>query len=350
MTLGSISDFVVDNVPSRCALKSAVIEYAGLERGLDVERIDDNRLLIRTAAGVLPFVGINGPNSTVIGRWICDHKEAQRALAANAGLRVTEFAAFPLDARSRGLEYARKLGWPVAVKPNNLSRSRGVTAAVGHPSEFHTAWQRARQAISESNRRAKARIIVERHVDGEDFRFFVVAGRVISVTHKARANVTGDGVMNVADLITAKNEKRATNPYLREFPIPHVPELLDALAAAGRTLNDVPHAGERLTLRTRSTLNAGGESVDVTDEADPFFKELAVAAVKAVPGLVYAGVDIMARDITARPATETEYVLGEVEYSPAPLAHFPAIGSARDMAGAILTHYLDETRYARASP
>lgn len=346
MTLDPLPDFVLENVPARCTLKSAVIEHATLQRGLDVERIDDNMLMIRTSAGVLPFIGINGPDSTGIGRWICDHKEAQRVLAARAGLRVNEFAAFPLDDRSSGLEYARTVGWPVAVKPNNLSRSRGVTPRVRGATDFNEAWRRARRAISESNRLAKARIIIERHVVGDDFRLFVVDDRVVSVTHKARARIIGDGMRSVADLIAAKNEQRAANPYLREFPIPLEPDALDALMASGRTLDDVPNAGEQVALRFRSTLNAGGESVDMTDRADPFFLELAAAAVRAVPGLAYAGVDIITRDITVRP-DDDGYVLGEVEYSPAPLAHFPAIGSARDMAGAIVTHYLEKPRHGR---
>lgn len=348
MTLGSLAEFAIENAPHRCTLKSAVVEYAALQRDLEIERIDAHKVLIRTPSALLPFTGLNGPDSTVVGRWLCDHKEVQRTHATRAGLRVNEFAVFPADSRSGGLAYARTLGWPVVVKPNNLSRSRGVTTDVRDAAAFNAAWRRARQAIAERNRFANARILVERQVAGDDYRLFVVAGRVVSVTHKARANVTGDGVKSVADLIAAKNEQRAANAYLREFPIPQQQDVLDALTASGRTLDYVPPEGERLTLRSRSTLNAGGDSVDVTEQADPFFCELAVAAVQAVPGVAYAGVDVITGDITTRPG-DTEYVLGEVEYSPAPLAHFPAVGTSRDMAGAIVSHYLDTSAMRKRS-
>ena len=54
----------------------------------------------------------------------------------------------------------------------------------------------------------------------------------------------------------------------------------------------------------------------------------------------YAGVDLLTPDITA-PPTATNYIVGEVEYSPAMMAHFPLIGTPRDMAGAVLQYYLD---------
>jgi len=123
-------------------------------------------------------------------------------------------------------------------------------------------------------------------------------------------------------------------------PIPTTLELLDRLVSAGLTMSHVPAAGETVVLRSASNLSAGGDSIDLTEESHPGFIDIAIRAVRAIPGIGYAGVDLITPDITARP-TATNYIVGEVEFSPAMLAHFPLAGTSRDIAGAVPQYYLD---------
>lgn len=345
MTTSDLAAFVLENVPRRAALKSAVVEYAATCRGLPVERVDDATLLVTIAGRTLPFVGLNGPDSSFVGKWLCDYKHAQRAIATSQGLPTAQSAVFPSSKPKSAMRFAQNIGWPVVVKPNQLSRGRGVTVGVANENRFAEAWRRALDAFSSGSDRSR-RVLVEKQVMDEDFRFFVVDDRVVSATHKVRANVVGDGRSTVAELISQKNVTRKDNPYLRDYPIPDDPDILDALTSDGRTLSEVPARDERVTLRGVSDLRAGGDSVDVTDEVDPYYSEIAVTAVHGMPGLAYAGVDIIASDITKAPDGDaSRYVVSDVEFSPAPMAHFPVIGAPRDVAGAIIEHYVKFSRW-----
>ena len=86
-------------------------------------------------------------------------------------------------------------------------------------------------------------------------------------------------------------------------------------------------------------VSLGGEAVDVTDDVHASYRELAVKAVKAIPGMEYGGVDIFTLDYTS-PRGPTNSAVSEIEFSPAPTGLFPTIGTPRDIAGAILDFYL----------
>jgi D-alanine-D-alanine ligase-like ATP-grasp enzyme len=107
----------------------------------------------------------------------------------------------------------------------------------------------------------------------------------------------------------------------------------------GKSLEYVPSDGEVVVLRDESNLSAGGDSIDFTESAAIGFNDIAKKAIKAIPGLKYAGVDIITKDILQDP-TDDNYVVTEVEFSPAPLSMFPLYGEPRDMAGSILDYYI----------
>ena len=221
--------------------------------------------------------------------------------------------------------------------PRSLpARAAAYTEAIRHANS--TAWQRRWRPL-----------LVEKHFEGNDFKAFVVGDDIVSVTQRRAASVVGDGLATVGELIERKNAIRAQNLYLCDFPIPTTPESLDLLTSAGLTLSHVPASSEIVVLRRVHNLSAGGDSVDVTEEAHAGFIDIAIRAVRAIPGVEYAGVDLLTPDITA-PPTANSHIVSEVEYSNAILAHFPLIGTPRDMAGAVLQYYLDHGPGAEPPP
>jgi D-alanine-D-alanine ligase-like ATP-grasp enzyme len=364
--------------------KSALIEHAAITRGLPASRLSSLEVAIEVpgdAASPIYFHQMNGPRS-IGGRFYCDDKAVARNLLRRAGLNVATSQAFAPGELREGLRYAESIGYPVVVKPTNLARGMGVTANIRTPQAFVSAWRYARAANSgwldkcatvarslretsgpRSARGLPARaaayrdtirqasstawrsrwlpVLVERHFDGNDFRAFVVGDNIVSVTQRKAANVVGDGVATVRELIERKNAIRAENASLYDCLIPTRLESLDVLAGAGLTMSHVPASGEIVVLRSASNLSAGGDSIDVTAEAHPGFIDVAIRAVRAIPGMPYAGVDLITPDITASP-TATNHIVSEIEYSPCPtVAHFPLIGTPRDMAGAVLQFYLE---------
>lgn len=319
-------------------LKTAVMEHAVMRRGLPYQRLNRYLILVEPAGGVpIPFYNMLGPSISTPGCYLADRKQDSRRLLAEAGVTVPATELFTRRQQRTAWRYAQGLSGGAVIKPTRLSRGRGITTGIHTEQEFDAAWERAFEAYGGRSRNSQ--VIIEQHVTGEDFRCFVVGGELISATQRRRPQVIGDGRSTVAELIAQKNTVRAAHPTLNTYPIPTDPEQLDLLGEAGLTLEDVPSDGETVVLRRTSNLSGGGDSVDVTDEIHPGFREVAVRSVAAIPGMAYMGADLIAPSVAVAP-TEENHVVTEVESSPGPLTDFPIEGTPRDMAGPILEYYL----------
>ena len=91
--------------------------------------------------------------------------------------------------------------------------------------------------------------------------------------------------------------------------------MLSHLQSQNLTLDSVPAKDDRIFLRLNSNISTGGDSLDVTDSVHPSVIEIAKRAVAAFPGLAFAGIDFMTKDITAE-QTPGSYVIVEVNESP----------------------------------
>ncbi len=343
LDVAAVADFVRRREAEGVTLKSAVLEHAALSRGLTVRRWDETLLTVEVEGEVLPFVNMNGPSASVASRAFCDQKQLTSACLERAGLSVASSRAFGLDQQRDAIAFAHGIGAPVVVKPNSAARGRGVTLDIHDLDGLWRAWRVAAKIVA---KRPGGRVIVEQYVVGDDYRCFVVGDRVVAATRRVRASVVGNGRDSVARLIAVKNRVRAKNPYLFRYPIPDELHELDALRHAGLDLEHVPPPGQRVTLRGTSNLATGGDNVDVMDVMHPSFQEVAVRAVRAIPGMAYGGVDLLARDISAA-AEPTNHVVSEVEYAPGPGPLFPVEGTPRDVGGAVLAFYLARVGGAR---
>lgn len=323
--------FVTTLVGSGVSLKSALMEWAARKNGVKVKRFGANYIF---ASRRLAFWEMDGVSSSHAGKHLLDHKDLTRRLLRDLGYPVVESRLFGSQQYAEALSFAKGLQFPVAVKPRNLSRGVGVTANIRSEAVFRIAWEQVQRF------REGMPVLVERHFHGDDYRFFVVGDRVVSVTARRRGSVTGNGRSSVLDLIQSKNAERRKNVYLSSYPIPTQLAALDGLTAHGIGLDHVLGEQETVILRSVSNLSAGGDSVDVTDSVHFSYLEMALSLVKVVPGMNYLGIDFLSKDIGA-PATEGNCVVGELEFSSAPLSHFPLLGRGRDMAGAILNSYRD---------
>ncbi len=331
-------EFVRKRKVENIGIKSSLIEYAAIKRQLKVNRLSSRLLVVESHNGTnYAFHNLNGNSSSRVGKYICDRKHDSRDILKKNGINVVESKKFYITSYDEAVEYVKKIGFPVVVKPTTLSRGRGITTNIQDMESFNQAWEKGISAYKK--KRNLSSLLIERHVKGEDYRFFVVGDRVISASHRKRANVVGDGSSTLLELIQQKNNERSKNPYLSDYLIPESLKYLDRLNEHGLNLESIPNAGQEVTLRSQSNLSAGGDSIDVTEQVHPEFNSIAIKSIKSIPGVEYGGVDIITTDITAKP-TSSNHIVGEVEYSPAPFAHFPYKGKERDMAGAVLDYYL----------
>ena len=212
--------------------------------------------------------------------------------------------------------YAKKLGFPVIVKPNSGSQGVGV-ALVNNKQEFY----RAIRAVFKRDRIA----LIQKLVKGKDYRVVVLDDRVISVYERIPLNVVGNGVSNIAQLLRIKQHCFITSSRDTRIKLDD-PRIMEKLKRQGLNLRSIPAKGESIYLLDNANLSTGGDSIDVTNTANPAFKQIAIQVSKDM-GLRLCGVDLMiAGDITEKPGA---YWILEINSAPG-LNHYAQTGRAQE--------------------
>jgi cyanophycin synthetase len=229
------------------------------------------------------------------------------------------------------VEAARKLGYPVVVKPLAQDQGLGVAAGLGSEELVRKAFARAR-----SYGRS---VIVEKHVEGEDHRLLVVNGRMLSAALRVPGGVTGDGVHTVRELIDRVNAdpgRGTTKRGLIRLGLDE--EALSLLDEAGLTPDSVPAAGRFVRVRRTANISTGGVPIDVTDAVHPDNRQLAERAARVI-GLDIAGVDLLIPDI-GRSWRDVGGAVCEVNAQPGMRVHWLA-HPRRDLNGEVLESLLE---------
>ena len=149
----------------------------------------------------------------------------------------------------------------------NLHDTQGVSAAYA-------------RAVRHSRSR---RVIVERHVAGDDFRLMVTGGRFEWAIRRRPPEVTGDGASTITELVaranTAIDHDRIEQGYAK--PVTIDDEVRRSLAAAGCTLEDRPPAGYIVRLGSNANVSTGGSFMDVSDIIHPDNRMMAETIARA---------------------------------------------------------------------
>ncbi|WP_374443110.1 acetate--CoA ligase family protein [Stella sp.] len=197
----------------------------------------------------------------VLGPQIAATKPAMKRCLAAFGLPVLRdrVVTRPEDAVRAAID----LGFPIAAKPTDASRARGVTLDVRRPDEVPAAYWRARAQGSA--------VMFEPFLDIPDFRAVMVGPRLLYAMRRNPPYVTGDGQRTIAELIAehdrAVAEGRAAFPARR--PVKMDADVDQTLARAGLGLDAVPAAGARVVLRANPMRSLGGYAIEVTDSVHP---------------------------------------------------------------------------------
>lgn len=300
--------------------------------GMDFLSLTGRVFMAHDASGhELAFLSSRGSSSSSVGSAICDDKSLTKSLLSHYGIpSAPSRRVLSLDS-AEATEFVEEHGWPVVVKPIRGIGGKGVTANI------QTLEQLQRAAQQASGPRG---YLIERHVPGDDYRFLVLAGRVIGVWGKTAANVVGDGKSSISELIDLKNQIRANNPHVAARLIKKDTLVRDHLEYSGLDLEHVPDEGTTVTLRSASNLSSGGDNVEITDSVHPSFKDIAVEAAAAIPDIELLGLDILLED-PFRPADEQQVNICEINHNPGISAHdFPLFGPPRETAREYIEHLL----------
>lgn len=215
---------------------------------------------------------------------------------------------------------------PLVIKPSNTDHGNGITVGIDDVADLRTAVDYAMQKSTDAD------ILLQQKVDGDEFRFLVLSGKVIAVANRQPPFVIGDGTKTIRELLNIKHaDPRRGIGHSSPLTKIDSEEVLHFLGKGG--LERVPKLSKKVQLLKTSNLSRGGESIDVTEIASPRLKEMAECAAKACL-LGIAGVDIITTDIER--GNEKNSMIIEVNASPGIRMHqFPSIGQSRDVAAMI---------------
>lgn len=291
-----------------------------LKRGLPFEVIDaDNNLLSVTWNNreYIIHEGTISDGNSLIAYWISNDKWMTKQFLKRKGVN---FARGVILVRQDALDAQVMPEFPLVVKPANTDHGIGVSTAIVNQTQLHTAIDRAFQYAD--------KVIVEEYYPGKEFRFLVIDGFVRAIAYREPANVIGDAVSTVQQLIDEKNIGRGDDYRYPLLKIRVDEEVQRHLLAQSLTIESVIPNGEKVFLRKNSNLSTGGDSIDVTDAMPDFYKEVAVRAAGAA-GLRIAGVDIIVKDLEATPSP-INYIVVELN-APAMLSmhNYPYSGENR---------------------
>lgn len=211
-----------------------------------------------------------------------------------------------------GFNYAKTLGLPVILKPNNLSQGTLVTK-VHNKREYYE--------VAKTILKRTPVMLVQKYHAGFDYRIVVLDKEVISAYQRVPLFVIGNGRSTIMNLLLQKQKYfgktgRDTEIELDDFRI------VEKLKRQKLNFKSVPSKRKQIFLLDNANLSTGGDAIDVSETIHPDFKRLAVKITKDM-GLRMCGVDIITSDEISTPLKE--YVIIEINSAPG-LDNYASIG------------------------
>jgi len=202
-------------------------------------------------------------------------------------------------------------GKPVVIKPNQTNFGLGITILKENTDE--QTYRRAIDIAFEYD----STILIEEFISGKEFRFFVIGDEVVGILHRVPANLTGDGMRTIRELVELKNHDPLRGKGYRT-PLEKI-QLGEAeaifLKQQNKDFDTVPASGETVYLRENSNISTGGDSIDFTDDIPDSYKQIAIRAARAL-NVVITGLDMIIPDVSAE-ANEDNYAIIELNFNPA---------------------------------
>jgi len=260
------------------------------------------------------------PLNSNLAIYCCKQKNVTKSLLKKADINVAPgFLINKTDSNEYLKQVFKKLKKPLVIKPQEGSHGDSVTVNINNFSDFEKIIKKTLNQIKEPS----LGVLAEEMFVGTEYRITATKNKIIGVANRVPANVIGNGESTIRQLIEIKNSdpKREDNFYntgLKKIPINE--ETIWALTEQNLKLENIPKKDELIFVRLNSNLSTGGDSIDFTDEIHPSVKKIAIKTINAIPGLEFAGLDFMCKDITKQ-QTKDSYIVVEINNSPGIFMH-----------------------------
>ncbi len=314
-------------------LSTQLLINEAIKQGINVEVIDwDDNFIRLKQNGKVEYIKQATRTScdTYISSLLMENKQVSKLVLKENGIRVPNGVAVKNTEKALK-EFARFKDGDIVIKPKSTNFGKGVVI-LKYPyteSDYENA---VTYAFKYDNS-----VIIEEYIEGKEYRFLVVGDETVAILHRVPANVIGDGVHTIEQLIGIKNQdplrgKGYVTP-LEKIQLGDIEK--DFLRIQKLNSQSIPQKDQIIYLRENSNISTGGDSIDFTDDIPQGYKSIAVHAAHAV-GAKICGVDMIIKNISEEPS-ETNYAIIELNFNPALHIHdFPYKGKNRHVEKKIL--------------
>ncbi|HDR0642678.1 bifunctional glutamate--cysteine ligase/glutathione synthetase [Pasteurella multocida] len=310
-------------------LSTQALLFDVIQKGIHTEILDENdQFLCLKHGDHIEYVknGNMTSHDSYISPLIMENKVVTKKVLQKAGFNVPQSVEFT-SLEQAVASYALFENRAVVIKPKSTNYGLGITIfqqGVQNREDFAKALEIAFREDKE--------VMVEDYLVGTEYRFFVLGDETLAVLLRVPANVVGDGVHSVAELVAMKNDHPlrgdGSRTPLKKIALGEIEQL--QLKEQGLTIDSIPAKDQLVQLRANSNISTGGDSIDMTDEMHESYKQLAVGITKAM-GAAVCGVDLIIPDLK-QPATPnlTSWGVIEANFNPMMMMHiFPYAGKSR---------------------
>lgn len=321
-------------------LSTQLLIFDAIQKGIKVEILDKTdqfiKLTFKQHVEYVKNANMTSKDNYVVPLMM-ENKTVTKKILAQAGFRVPqglEFSAVQ-DALQAYPEFSQKA---FVVKPKSTNYGLGIS--IFKEGASLADYQEAVEIAFKED----TSILIEEFLEGTEYRFFVLDGKVRAIMLRVPANVVGDGKHTIEELVAQKNIDPLRGTHHRtplEFiSLGDLEKLM--LKEQGYQTTSVPEEGVVVYLRENSNISTGGDSLDVTDEFSEDYKKVAEQAVAAL-GAKISGIDLIIPDKTVAASFPNAYGIIEANFNPAMHMHaYPFSGQGRRLTMDVLSFLFPE--------
>ncbi len=304
------------------SLNANIYLNAALEIGADIEIVDEdiNYAIIKYKGQELIVVGtVLGVNNAATRKISVSKIYTSMLLKKHFSDLISDFIyIYPPFDEKKDIEKI-KVFWKnsnkkIVIKPSMGSLAKGVLVNPVNMDEIVDHIKYLLKGVKSNS------IIIEKFIDAKyEYRIIVVKGIVIDVIERIPANVVGDGVSTLQELIDKKNEEKSRNGLsLIDLDINYI-------QSKKISLSTIIKRGEQIFLNKVCNLAKGGDikKVDI-NKVNPRLANI-FNEIHKITRLNLIGFDIMTNDLSKEPI-EAGTFINEINSAPMPnLSYYTSI-------------------------
>ena len=196
----------------------------------------------------------------------------------------------------------------IVIKPKQSLGGKGVSIKPKYE-EIQGSFNRA---YEKDKSKDEIKVLCEEYFSGVNVRLLTLSNNVIGAVKRGAPEITGDGGKTIKEILQEENQNRS-----KTTQIPIDEETEKVLKDQKFDLNSIPKNNAIVYIRYSTNLAQGGNTEECSEQIHPYYKEIAVKAIKELD-MELGGVDLIVKDITK----PDEYIINEINHNPGLKMHY----------------------------